>query len=158
MKVTGIRPALIVAGVVVAGIVGFSVMNYEKISEPNILVKENPEIEIHNTDEDLTPQEKLAIDYVQTYKGEDDKGNTIAYVIGQIISSKYSDEVVYDPKTKLGWSAYSDPDDKNLYGVSFDFESTTDEFSFLWYVDLKNKSIYSPGGGSAEILELVDSN
>lgn len=158
MRFSSLHIALIIAGVVVIGIVGYGAINYENTSDPNIVLRENPEIEIHNTDEDLTQQEKLAIDYVQNYKGDDNQGNSIAYVIGQIVSSKYSDEIIYDSSTRLGWSAYSDPDDENLYGVSFDFASDTDEFSLLWYVDLTNDAVYSPGGGSAEILEIVNSN
>lgn len=150
--------ALIIAAVVVTGIIGYGTINYEKTSDPNIVIRENPEIEINNTDEYLTLQEKLAIDYIQNYKGDDNQGNSIAYVIGQIVSTKYSDEIIYDSSTRLGWSAYSDPDDKDPYGVSFDFVSDTDEFSFLWYVDLKNNTVYSPGGGSAEILEIFNSN
>lgn len=158
VRISGIYVALIVAGVVIIGIFGFGLTNIEQISKPEIITRENPNIELHNTMDDLTEQETIAINTVQNYNGKDNQGSTIAYLIGQIISSKYSDEIIYDSDTKLGWSAYSDPDDQNLYGVSFDFVSTTDEFSFLWYVDLKNDVIYSPGGGSDEILDIVDSN
>lgn len=158
MKLTGLHIAGIIAGVVIAGIIGYATIEFDGNSEPQVILQENPSIEIHTTDKDLTEKEKTAINFVQNYKGDNNQGDTVAYVIGQVISSQYSDEIIYDTNTKLGWGAYADPDDPNLYGVTFDFKSINDEFSFLWYVDLQNNVIYDASGGAAEILNIVNSD
>jgi hypothetical protein len=158
MKITRLHVYGIIACVIAIGIIGFAASQYDvKNDSHKIVMKENPTIEIHSTDRELTEEEKTAINLVQNYQGKDDEGNSIAYVVGKIVSTKYSDDVLLDPATKLGWSAYADPDTPDLYGVTFDFKSNNDEFTFLWYVNLKTHLIYDTGGGAGEILKIVDS-
>ncbi|HET6517574.1 MAG TPA: hypothetical protein VFG25_05065 [Nitrosopumilaceae archaeon] len=161
MKVTRVYIAGIIAAVVMAGIIGIvgfsNDSDIKKNSKTRTILEENPEIELHNAAEELTEKEKLAIKLVQQHNGQDGEGENIAYLLGKIISSKYSDDLIYDPETDLGWSAYEDPDNPELYGVAFDFKSDIDDFSFLWYVDLQDKVIYAVGGGAQELLNIVDS-
>ena len=82
MKISGLHIALIVAGVVIMGIFGFGLVNVGQTQTPEIITRENSNIEIHNTIEDLTQQETIAINTVQNYAGKDNQGNNIAYVIG----------------------------------------------------------------------------
>ena len=146
-------------GVIAAIAVGIAVLAVIQDSQSSdvVLVK-NPEIKIHTTDEDLTSNEKKAIDLVQNYNGVDSQGDNLAYVIGNVISSKYSEDVIYSPNTKLGWGAFSDPDQENLYGVTFEFVSDNDEFSFLWYVNINTNEIYAASDGAEQLLILVDSS
>jgi len=145
-----------IIAIVAVGIAVFATTQFNQDSD--IILKKNPEIEIHNTDEKLTENEQAAINMVQNYKGQDNKGDTLAFVIGNIVSSKYSEEVIYSPSTKLGWAAFTDPDGENMYGVTFEFVSDTDEFSFLWYVNLKTNDIVAASDGAEQLLDLVNSS
>jgi len=145
-----------IIAVVAVGIAVFATTQFNQGSD--VILKKNPEIEIHNTDEELTENEQAAISMVQNYKGQDNKGDALAFVIGNIVSSKYSEEVIYSPSTKLGWAAFTDPDGENMYGVTFEFVSDTDEFSFLWYVNLKTNDIVAASDGAEQLLDIVNSS
>ena len=95
MKITKLHVYGIIACVIAIGIIGFAVSQYNvKNDSPKIVMKENPTIEIHSTDRELTEEEKTAINLVQNYKGKDDEGNSIAYLVGKIISTKYCSSFV----------------------------------------------------------------
>lgn len=145
-----------IIAVVAVGIAAFATTQFNDGSD--VILQKNPEIEIHDTDEQLTENEQTAISVVQNYKGQDNKGDTLAFVIGSIVSSKYSEEVINSPSTKLGWAAFTDPDQKNLYGVTFEFVSDIDEFSFLWYVNLNTNDIVASSDGAEQLLDIVDSS
>lgn len=148
-----------ISAVVIIGIFLFATMTdvpYEPKTQ--IVLKENPSIDIHNTEKELTEEEIHAIEFVQKYNGSDNQGISISEFLGQMISSKYSDDLIYDSETKLGWSAYTAPDNPGFHGVIFEFKSNVDEFSFIWYVNSKDNMIYSVGGGSEEILNIVNSS
>lgn len=159
MKFTRIHFAGSIIGAVVIGIIVFGMINYESDdSKSKIILQQNPEIKIHNTDDQLTETEKHAIDVVQNYKGRDGQGKSIVSVLGEIISDRFSDDVILNPNTFLGWGAFADPENDNLYGVTFDFKSQNDEFTFLWYVNLETNTIHDVGGGAKEILNIVNSD
>ncbi len=144
-------------GIIAAVAVGIAVFATISFEDTEVILQKNPEIEIHNTDEQLTENEQAAISLVQNYQGQDNKGDSLAYVIGNIVSSKYSEDVIYSPNTKLGWAAFTDPDQPNMYGVTFEFVSDNDEFSFLWFVNLDTNDIVAASDGAEQLLDIVDS-
>lgn len=152
----------VIGGIVIVGVI-FSILAYQGVlpndiftSKESVTLKENPQIEIHDTDEELTDKEKQAIKTVQNFKGDDNDGKTIVQTLGEIISSKYSGELE-KPDTKIGWSAYTDPDKPDVQGVVFTFESANDEFSFLWYVDGETDTIIPVGDGTKKLMDVLNS-
>lgn len=153
--------AIIAGGVAVGA--AFSVLAYQGYlpdymfysNTDSVTLKENPKIEIHDTDEELTEKEKRAIKAVQSYKGDDNNGKTVVQVLGEIVSAQYPNELDR-PDTKIGWSSYTDPEKPGVQGVAFTFESPKDEFSFLWYVDSKTDSIVPVGDGTKKLMEILN--
>lgn len=121
-----------------------------------IVLKENPELVMHDTKENLSDSEKQAILAIQNFKGNDKEGRTLAEVLAEIITKKYSNDVLKDSKTEIGWSAFSNPEKPDLVGVAFTFNSTADTFSFLWSVDTKSGSITPASDGAKQLMNIVE--
>lgn len=147
-------------------IVGFSVLSFQGIlfnsdslenndSSSIDDIKKDPDLKLHSTPEEITRQEQSAIQHVQSFKGDDTEGLTVTEVLRDIISSRYSDDVIKDTNTRIGWSAFTNPEREGLYGVVFSFKSTTDEFSFVWYVDNSTGKIIPVGEGTKALMRLL---
>lgn len=126
------------------------------LPQTQIILSENPELELLDSSDELSNIQKSAILSVQNFKGNDDSGKSIAEILADIINSKYPPEVIKDQQTKIGWAAFSNEDHQNLVGVSFSFDSSEDDFSFIWYVNTDSGSITPATDGARELMNLVE--
>ena len=152
----------IIIGVVIIGTV-LSVYLYKENSEysssenmPKIILEQNHDVQIHETEEELTKSEKESILSIQNFKGNDNEGKSVAELLRDIITSKYSKSVITDSSTKIVWNAFTDSKRPNSHGVVFTFNSTDSEFSFLWYVDDKTGAIFPVGTGTEDLMKLLN--
>lgn len=152
----------IIIGVMIIGIVLSAYLykeNTEYSSSENtskIIIEQNHDVQIHETEEELTKSEKESILSVQNFKGNDNEGKSVAELLRDIVTSKYSKSVITDSSTKIVWNAFTDSKRPNSHGVVFTFNSTDNEFSFLWYVDDKTGAILPVGTGTENLMKLLN--
>ncbi len=128
------------------------------LPQTQIILSENPDLELLDTVEEMTDDQKSAILVVQNFRGNDLSGKSIAQILADIITSKFSDELIKDPQTKIGWAAFSNEEHPELVGVSFSFESLEDSFSFVWVVNTESGLITPGTDGARELMEIVERN
>jgi len=152
----------IIIGVMIIGIV-LSVYLYKENTEysssentSTVIIKQNPDVKIHETEEELTKSEKESILSVQNFKGNDNAGKSVAELLRDIVTSKYSKSVITDSSTNITWNAFTDSKRPNSHGVVFTFNSTDNAFSFLWYVDDKTGAILPVGAGTKDLMKLLN--
>ncbi len=154
----------VIIGIIVVIGISFSILVYQGYfpeetfysgGKDSVILKKNPQIMMHDAEDELSEEEKEAIKRVQSFEGNMGNGKTIAQVLGEVVSSQYPTEI-NDPNTKIGWSAFTDPDKPEIQGVVFTFESSKDEFSFLWYVDSRTGTIIPVGDGTEKLMDIIN--
>lgn len=165
-KILSIAIMVVVVIGITAGVFSYAAYSPEPVLQQpqkplpktQIILSENPDIELHDTPEELTELQKSAILVVQNYRGDDASGKSVSQILDDIVTSKFSDEVIQDPKTKIGWAAFSNEENPGLVGVSFSFESAEDSFAFVWYVNSESGSITPVTDGARELMDIVERN
>ena len=108
-----------------------------------------------NLPENLSEEEKLAMDILMSYKGPNNEGLSVMDAISNQIDEKYPNEKIYDnKKTNVNVSVSKLETDN--YQVVFDFESYKEDFHYDWNVNMQNEEIDGNDEDSKYIIDLVD--
>ncbi|MDH3677109.1 MAG: hypothetical protein OEQ12_02275 [Nitrosopumilus sp.] len=108
-----------------------------------------------NLPENLSEEEKLAMDTLMSYKGPNNEGLSVMDAISNQIDEKYPNEKIYDnKKTNVNVSVSKIEGDN--YQVIFDFESYKEDFHYDWNVNMQNEDIKGNDKDSKYVIDLVD--
>ena len=105
--------------------------------------------------EDLTEQEKQALDTVMSYKGPNEKGLSVLDAISDKIKEDYPNEKIYDNK-KTSVNLVITSIDTNESRVVLDFKSYKGELKYDWNVNLETREIEGNNPEGKHIIDLVD--
>lgn len=103
--------------------------------------------------------EQHALETVQKYQGEDQKGENTLEALSLMIDIAYSNEdIINNPSTNVGWYVFEDPTKKEgIYKVGFDFETYREKVEYIWYVDTNdNNRIFAGNDGAKSILSVLN--
>lgn len=105
--------------------------------------------------EDLTEEEKQALDTVMSYKGPNEKGLSVLDAISDKIKEDYPNEKIYDNK-KTSVNLVITNIDTNESRVVLDFKSYKGELKYDWNVNLETGEIEGNNPEGKHIIDLVD--
>jgi hypothetical protein len=121
------------------------------------LTKSNLENSFPN---DLTGDEKHALDTLMSYKGPNEKGLSVIDAIKNKISEEYPNEKIYDnKKTKVSLSVSPITEEGSAdkeFQVILDFQSYKGELNYDWSVNAETGDIKGNNPEAKHIIDLVD--
>jgi hypothetical protein len=108
-----------------------------------------------NLPENLSEQEKIALDILMSYKGPNNEGRSMMNEISSQIDEKYPNEKIYDnKKTNVNFSVSKI--DTDNYQIVFDFESYKEDLHYDWNVNIQNEELKGNDEDSKFIINRVD--
>lgn len=110
---------------------------------------------VSNFPENLSENEKQALDILMSYKGPNDKGLSVMDAISNKISEEYPNERIYDNKKTSVQISVTNSENEN-YRVVLDFKSYKGEMNYDWNVNIKTEKIEGNNSESKHIIDLVD--
>tara|TARA_B110000014_G_scaffold42225_1_gene27891 strand:- start:245 stop:709 length:465 start_codon:yes stop_codon:yes gene_type:complete len=106
---------------------------------------------------DLTPEEQVVVDLILSYNGLNNSGMTIMNVLEEEISTKYSDEKIFDTEITLLKLNFQKLSDSNFsHEVDFLFMINEDILTYTWNVNTDTGEISSVNQEAKRILDIVD--
>ena len=106
---------------------------------------------------DLTPEEQVVVDLILSYNGLNNSGMTIMNVLVEEISTKYSDEKIFDTEITLLKLNFQKLSDSNFsHEVDFLFMINEDILTYTWNVNTDTGEISSVNQEAKRILDIVD--
>ena len=108
-----------------------------------------------NLPENLSEEEKVALETLMSYKGPNNEGRSVMDEISSQIEEKYPNEKIYDNKKTNVDVSVSKLDTDN-YQIVFDFDSYKEDLHYDWNVDIQNETINGNDEDSKFIINRVD--
>ena len=108
-----------------------------------------------NLPENLSEQEKIALDILMSYKGPNNEGRSMMDEISSQIDEKYPNEKIYDNK-KTNINVSVSKIDNDNYQIVFDFESYKEDLHYDWNVNIQNEELKGNDEDSKFIINRVD--
>jgi hypothetical protein len=108
-----------------------------------------------NLPENLSEEEKVALDTLMSYKGPNNEGRSVMDEISSQIDEKYPNEKIYDNK-KTNVNVSVSKIDTDNYQIVFDFESYKEDLHYDWNVDMKTGDVKGMDKESKNIIARVD--
>ena len=106
---------------------------------------------------DLTPEEQVVVDLILSYNGLNNSGMTIMNVLEEEISTKYSDEKIFDTEITLLKLNFQKLSDSNFsHEVDFLFMINEEILTYTWNVNTDTGEISSVNQEAKRILDIVD--
>ena len=105
--------------------------------------------------ENLSEQERLALDTLMAYKGPNEKGLSVKDAISNKISEEYPNEKIYDNK-KTSVNVAITNIKLQEYQVILNFKSYKGETSYDWNVNLESGKIQGNNQEGKHIIDVVD--
>jgi hypothetical protein len=127
----------------------------------NVYDMTNPEYKrVYKEEQKETEQaEQQAIEIVQKYQGEDQKGENTLEALSIMINIAYQNEDIFNnPSTIVEWYTFEDFTKKEgVYQVVFNFETYREKVEYIWYVDTNdNNKIFAGDNGAKSILSVLN--
>jgi len=108
-----------------------------------------------NLPENLTDEEKRALDTLMSYKGPDNEGFSVEDAITNRINENYPNEKIFDNKNTKISVLVSKLEEEN-YRITFDFDSYKEDLHYDWNVNLLDGKIEGNDPDSKYIINYVD--
>ena len=106
---------------------------------------------------DLTGDEKEALDIFLAYRGPNNSGQNAIDVLSEKISDDYPDEKIFDKKdTIVEFSVQSNSDAEYEYIIMINFETKNEKTIYEWLVNTNTGQINSISSEAKKIIEVVD--
>ena len=106
---------------------------------------------------DLTGNEKEALDIFQNYRGPNNSGQNTIDVLAGKISDDYPDEKIFDKKdTVVEFTISETGTSGEEYKILFDFQTKRENTIYEWQVNIKTGEISSLNDQAKKIIEIVD--
>ncbi|QUC64682.1 hypothetical protein NsoK4_09770 [Nitrosopumilus sp. K4] len=105
--------------------------------------------------EDLSEQEKQALDKIMSYRGPNGKGLSVLDAISNKIAEEYPNEKIYDNK-KTNVDVTITNTDVDEFQVILDFKSYKGELNYDWSVNVETSDISGNNQNGKHIIDLVD--
>lgn len=111
--------------------------------------------------DNLTEDEKQALDTLMSYSGPNEKGLSVKDAIKNKISEEYPNEKIYDnKKTKVSLSvspiAGEGMSVEKEFQIVLDFQSYKGELNYDWSVNMETGEIKGSNQEAKHIIDLVD--
>jgi hypothetical protein len=94
-------------------------------------------------------------EFIMSYKGKDNSGDSLGLTLAQMISIAYPDEDIMQSPSTSG-SFTPDLNYDGYWDVYFDLTTYRESVSFQWTVDMETKSVYAKNENGKNILDGLD--
>ena len=99
--------------------------------------------------------DQQAVDLLKSYKGENQRGMTVLEVLSDQISSKHTDENIYeDDGTRI--ELFVSNENQPIYKISLYFESYKEKMEYVWNVNIDSGEVKAISSDAKHVSDIVD--
>ena len=99
--------------------------------------------------------DQQAVDLLKSYKGENQRGMTVLEVLSDQISSKHTDENIYeDDGTRI--ELFVSNENQPIYKISLYFESYKEKMEYVWNVNIDSGEVKAVSSDAKHVSDIVD--
>ena len=110
-----------------------------------------------NIPDDLTGNEKQALDTFLSYRGPNNSGLNAIDALAEKIANDYPDEKIYDDKnTVVEFTVNGFDSSENEYQIRIDFQTKRESTLYEWVVNISTGEISEMNPEAKKIIEVVD--
>ena len=99
--------------------------------------------------------DQQAVDLLKSYKGENQRGMTVLQVLSDQISSKHTDENIYENEgTQI--ELFVSNENQPIYKISLHFESYKEKMEYVWNVNIDSGEVKAVSSDAKHVSDIVD--